>query len=208
MKFECSLVLDCTTHTTYMNVCAGGNTELTGFKARLQRDLCDLLPEYSEVLDVWMHLAPNSCNVAVGSLQVTGPSTGKASWTSVSFHHCVSVRSTLSVLSCGMYKTHTHRMDSQGQKFYCCSNFVGKLWSAVHMKGIDKYTVFTWHLRAEGCAVAHVSHAGVQFQSAVCPCEICGVHSGNEIGFSCSTSVFPPITAIPLMLHTHSFICQ
>jgi len=53
----------------------GGNSELTGFKARLHRDLCDLLPEYSKVLDLWMQLAPNSCNVAVGSLYVTLPST-------------------------------------------------------------------------------------------------------------------------------------
>jgi len=82
-------------------MCAGGNTELTGFKARLHRDLCDLLPEYSKVLDVWTLLAPNKCNVAVGSLYVTLPSTGKANCTLVFTTVCVSE------LSCSMYKTHT-----------------------------------------------------------------------------------------------------
>jgi actin-related protein len=93
----------------YVNVCAGGNTELTGFKARLQRDLCDLLPEYSKVLDVWMHLTPNSCNVALGSLHVT-PSTGKASWTAVFTTVCLSGPWCQSCLA--VFIRHTHWMDS------------------------------------------------------------------------------------------------
>jgi actin-related protein len=106
MKFECSLVVDWKTHTAYVNVCAGGNTELTGFKARLHRDLCDLLPEYSKVLDVWMQLAPNSCNVAVGSLYLTVP-TGKASCTSFTTVR-VSVRAVLQYVQ-DTYIGWTHR---------------------------------------------------------------------------------------------------
>jgi len=94
-----------------MNLCAGGNTELTGFKARLHRDLCDLLPEYSQVLDVWLQLAPNSCNVAVGSLYVTLPSTGKASCTSVFTTVCVSVRAVLQYVQ-GTHIGWTHKAKS------------------------------------------------------------------------------------------------
>jgi len=36
-----------------------------------------------------------------------------------------------------------------------------------------------------------VSHTGVQAQSPISPCEVCGVQSGTETGFSPNTSVFP-----------------
>lgn len=58
-------------------VCAGGNTDLVGFKTRMARDLRDLLPEYSTVVDVKTYPGSNSWSVAMGSTYVTLPWTGK-----------------------------------------------------------------------------------------------------------------------------------
>lgn len=60
-----------------MDVCAGGNTDLTGFKTRVARDLCELLPEYSTVLNVQMCPGSSSWSVAMGSTYVTMPCSGK-----------------------------------------------------------------------------------------------------------------------------------
>ncbi|XP_023710332.1 uncharacterized protein LOC111866046 isoform X2 [Cryptotermes secundus] len=51
----------------------GGNTDLMGFKTRVARDLCELLPEYSTVLNVQMCPGSSSWSVAMGSTYVTMP---------------------------------------------------------------------------------------------------------------------------------------
>jgi len=60
-----------------LHVCAGGNTDLVGFKTRVARDLRDLLPEYSTVLDVRTCLGSSSWSVAMGSTYLTLPHTGE-----------------------------------------------------------------------------------------------------------------------------------
>lgn len=58
----------------------GDNTRLKGFKARVARDLRELLPEYSSVLDVQM-CQGCSWNVAMGSTYVTMPCSDQPSRT-------------------------------------------------------------------------------------------------------------------------------
>ncbi|XP_021929844.1 uncharacterized protein LOC110834709 isoform X2 [Zootermopsis nevadensis] len=54
----------------------GGNTDLMGFKTRVARDLRDLLPEYSTVINVMTCPGLNSSSVAMGSTCVTSPRIG------------------------------------------------------------------------------------------------------------------------------------
>jgi actin-related protein len=58
-------------------VCVGGNTELVGFKTRVARDLRDLLPEYSTVVDVKTCTGPSRWSVAMGSSSIKLPFGGK-----------------------------------------------------------------------------------------------------------------------------------
>ncbi|KAJ4452357.1 hypothetical protein ANN_03890 [Periplaneta americana] len=55
----------------------GGNTDLVGFKTRVARDLRDLLPEFSTVLDVKTCPGSSSWSVAMGSTYLTLPRSNK-----------------------------------------------------------------------------------------------------------------------------------
>lgn len=48
----------------------GGNTDLSGFELRLTKDLQELLPEYSKILEVRNCPSTHSWNVAMGSTYV------------------------------------------------------------------------------------------------------------------------------------------
>lgn len=49
----------------------GGNTELSGFELRLAKDLRELLPEYSQIVEVRSYPGIHSWNVAMGSTYVS-----------------------------------------------------------------------------------------------------------------------------------------
>ncbi|PSN45282.1 hypothetical protein C0J52_17531 [Blattella germanica] len=55
------------------NINLRGNTDLVGFKTRVARDLRDLLPEYSTVLDVKSCQGSSSWSVAMGSTYINMP---------------------------------------------------------------------------------------------------------------------------------------
>ncbi|XP_076752095.1 actin-related protein 6-like [Xylocopa sonorina] len=57
---------DCLSHI----LLTGGNTQLSGFELRLTKDLQELLPEYSKILEVRNYPDTHSWNVAVGSTYV------------------------------------------------------------------------------------------------------------------------------------------
>jgi len=57
---------DCLSHI----LLTGGNTDLTGFELRLTKDLRELLPEYSKILEVRSCPGTHSWNVAMGSTYV------------------------------------------------------------------------------------------------------------------------------------------
>lgn len=57
---------DCLSHI----LLTGGNTDLSGFELRLTKDLCELLPEYSNILEVRSCPGTHSWNVAMGSTYV------------------------------------------------------------------------------------------------------------------------------------------
>lgn len=58
---------DCLSHI----LLTGGNTDLSGFKSRLTKDLRELLPEHSGILDVRSCPGTRSWNVAMGSTYVS-----------------------------------------------------------------------------------------------------------------------------------------
>ncbi|XP_066599230.1 uncharacterized protein [Prorops nasuta] len=57
---------DCLSHI----LLTGGNTDLSGFELRLTKDLKELLPEYSKILDVKSCPGTHSWNVAMGTTYV------------------------------------------------------------------------------------------------------------------------------------------
>ena len=57
---------DCLSHI----LLTGGNTHLSGFGLRLTKDLRELLPEYSKILEVRSCPGTHSWNVAMGSTYV------------------------------------------------------------------------------------------------------------------------------------------
>jgi len=57
---------DCLSHI----LLTGGNTDLSGFELRLTKDLRELLPEYSKILEVKSCPGTHSWNVAMGSTYV------------------------------------------------------------------------------------------------------------------------------------------
>lgn len=57
---------DCLSHI----LLTGGNTDLSGFELRLTKDLVELLPEYSNILEVRSCPGTHSWNVAMGSTYV------------------------------------------------------------------------------------------------------------------------------------------
>lgn len=57
---------DCLSHI----LLTGGNTDLMGFELRLRKDLIELLPEYSCILEVKSCPGTHSWNVAMGSTYV------------------------------------------------------------------------------------------------------------------------------------------
>lgn len=65
------ILKDCLSHI----LLTGGNTDLIGFKTRVARDLRDLLPEYSTVLDVKTCPGSSSWSVAMGSTYIAIPQT-------------------------------------------------------------------------------------------------------------------------------------
>ncbi|XP_067000649.2 uncharacterized protein [Anabrus simplex] len=62
---------DCLSHI----LITGGNTDLAGFKSRMCRDLCDLLPEFRNILNVKSCPGSTSWSVAMGSTYVSLPRT-------------------------------------------------------------------------------------------------------------------------------------
>lgn len=58
---------DCLSHI----LLTGGNTDLSGFKSRLTKDLRELLPEYSEILEIRSCPGTHGWNVAMGSTHVS-----------------------------------------------------------------------------------------------------------------------------------------
>ncbi|XP_012280608.1 actin-related protein 6-like [Orussus abietinus] len=60
------LIHDCLSHV----LVTGGNTDLSGFELRLTKDLKELLPEHSGILEVKSCPGPHSWHVAVGSTYV------------------------------------------------------------------------------------------------------------------------------------------
>jgi hypothetical protein len=69
-----------------VSVRAGGNTDLVGFKTRVARDLRELLPEYSTVLDVQVCPGSSSWSVAMGSTYVPMPRSGKRDTSEARIH--------------------------------------------------------------------------------------------------------------------------
>lgn len=57
---------DCLSHI----LLTGGNTDLSGFELRLTRDLKEILPAYSHILEVKSCPGTHSWNVAMGSTYV------------------------------------------------------------------------------------------------------------------------------------------
>lgn len=60
------LTQDCLSHI----LLTGGNTDLAGFELRLSKDLRELLPEHSPILEVRSCPGTHSWNVAMGSTYV------------------------------------------------------------------------------------------------------------------------------------------
>lgn len=58
---------DCLSHI----LLTGGNTDLSGFNLRLSKDLRELLPEYSHILEVRSCPGTHSWNAAMGSTYVS-----------------------------------------------------------------------------------------------------------------------------------------
>lgn len=58
---------DCLSHI----LLTGGNTNLSGFKSRLTKDLRELLPEYSEILEIRSCPGIYGWNVTMGSTHVS-----------------------------------------------------------------------------------------------------------------------------------------